>query len=349
MLASHLLGGCGAGTFHYRKIIPMSSRFARKYSLGTLVTLALISGCTGTSGGNVPPLTALSPTAVLAPPAPSKLPSLIYTAQLYGEDVQVYKRSGNNLQWEETLTQGVSSPQGTQTTVNGWWYVANGGNSNVLIYRTKKNGPDKVPVSSLSDYQEIPVNVAVTPNRRLVGASNFSPIGGGNGSLSIYLNRQAVPARTLTFGSVEVSGAGVAIDHQGNCYWGINSQTSGAGSIVEFSGCSGGGSVLVSGIGNVGGLALDQKGDLFYVDRANDAIDECTSHGGKVSCSTFVSGYPLSKPQNINFDQHDMVLWVADASGIIFAINPKTGGITQTPAHGGPSDPPFGIAPEPGD
>ena len=326
----------------------MVSRIARKYSLGTLAMLALVGGCAGASG-NVPPLTALSPTAILAPPTQSKLPILIYTAQLYGEDVQIYKRNGLNLQYQASLTQGVSSPEGTQTTVNGWWYVANSGNSNVLIYRTKKNGPVKAPVSTLSDYQEIPVNVSVTPNRRLVAVSNFSPIGGGNGSVSVYLDRQAVPSRTLTYGMYQVNGSGVAIDHQGNCYWGINSQTSGAGSIVEFSGCSGGGSLVVSGIGNVGGLALDQKDDLFYVDRANDAIDECVEHGGKSSCGAFLSGSPLSKPQNINFDQHDQVLWVADASGYIFAVSPKTGGVlSTTAAHGGASDPPFGVAPEPG-
>ena len=51
---------------------------------------------------------------------------------------------------------------GMVTTADGWWYIANSGDSNVLVYRTTRKGP-KGPKATLRDDGEVPVNVAVTP------------------------------------------------------------------------------------------------------------------------------------------------------------------------------------------
>ena len=260
--------------------------------------------------------------------------------------MQIYKRDGLNLQYQASLTQGVSSPEGTQTTVNGWWYVANSGHSNVLIYRTKKSGPVG-PKDSLDDYGQVPVNVDVTSNRRLVAVSNGSTASGGAGSVSIYLDRQVEPSRILTYGSDVLQGEGVAIDHRGNCYWSFNDGQHG-GSIVEFPGCAGSGSVVVSTIASAGGIAFDQRDDLFYVDQTN-GVFKCKK--GTTQCGNLVPVGPsgLGLPKNINFDYKSKYLWVADATGYIDAVDPQDGSIKLAlPTVGGPSDPPFGIAPAPG-
>ena len=55
----------------------------------------------------------------------------------------VYKRRRNSYKLKpyETLTSGFSAPMGTMTTPDGWWYIANSGDSNVLVYRTTRTGP----------------------------------------------------------------------------------------------------------------------------------------------------------------------------------------------------------------
>lgn len=275
--------------------------------------------------------------------------SWIYTAQFYGDDLSVYKRNGLTLTWQKTLTGPyLSAPAGTVTTVNGWWYVANGGDSNVLIYQTKHSGPSG-PVGHLDDYGQNPVNVDVTPSRQLVAVSNYGSSSQA-GSVSVYTNGATEPTRMLTYGSDPLQGAGIAIDHQGDCFWSFNDPNTGSGSIVEFTGCSGSGSVVVSGIPKAGGIVFDQRDDLFYVDEVTVAsrpngVYECDK---KFVCgqSPFASGFGL--PTNINFDYKDKDLWVADASGYIGVVDLQKGTVTKIPAHGGPSDPPIGIAPERG-
>jgi hypothetical protein len=267
---------------------------------------------------------------------------LLYTAQLYGNDLKVYTRGGSGfaLTYVCTLTQGVMHPQGTVTTVNGWWYVANGGDSNVLVYRTKHSMPEG-PVSSLSDYGQVPVNVDATPSRRLVAVSNQSSTSGATGSVSVYLNRQAVPARILTFGGGTLLGQGIAITHSGDCYWSFFDPTAGSGSIVDFSDCNGSGAVIVSSIKSPGGIVLDQSDNLYYLD-SSTGIYKCKKTS---NCALFAAGF--SDPVNINFDRHHKNLWVADASGYIDVVSPKSGQIEYQYSTGS-SDPPFGVAPEPG-
>jgi DNA-binding beta-propeller fold protein YncE len=266
----------------------------------------------------------------------------MYLAQLYGEDLAIYERNGLSITFFETLRTGVSAPQGTKATINGWWYVANSGHSNVLVYRSTNHGPTG-PVTTLDDYGELPSNVDVIPSRRLVAVSNYSTVGKGAGSVSVYLDRQAEPSRILTYGSDPLQGTGVAIDHHGNCYWSFNDANTKNGSIVEFNGCNGNGTMVVPVIASSAGLTFDQHGDLYYVDQTS-GIYKCK---GTSNCVLFATGFGL--PVNINFDLKQKHLWVADATGYIDAVDSKTGEILyKTPAIGGPTDPPFGIAPAPG-
>ncbi len=286
---------------------------------------------------------------VLAQPPASNLlaatPSRkwIYTAQLYGNDAGVYRKNNLKIRFVRDLTVGLSAPQGTVATPDGWWYVANGGHSNVLIYRTKAHGPVG-PQAALDDYGQIPANVNVNPSRRLVVVSNVSTTGGGAGSVSVYLNRQAEPSRTLTYGNNALQGIGVAIDRHGNCYWSFNDPIAHAGSIVEFAGCAGSGAVVAHKIGFAGGLTFDQHENLYYADQTR-GIFKCE---GVKKCKLLASQF--GDPVNINFDRRSKELWVADATGYIDAVNSESGHIdSSTPAAGGSSDPPFGIAPAPGE
>lgn len=266
---------------------------------------------------------------------------VVYSSQPYDNNATVYKRKGDSLTPLETLTSGIAAPQGTVATPSGWWYLANGGNSNVLIYRTTKKGP-KGPVGTLNDSGEIPVNVDVTPDRTLVAVSNGTSASSGTGSLSIYVNRQSTPARTLTYGKDVLEGEGVAVDPQGNCYWSFNdlSKPSALGSIVEFSGCNGTGTLAISGITSAGGLTFDADGNLFYIDEAT-GIYRCKK---TAYCKLFATGFGL--PINLNFDAEERYLWVADASGYLDAVDPAYGEIeSQTISVDGD---PYGIAPAPG-
>jgi DNA-binding beta-propeller fold protein YncE len=320
-------------------------------ALGSLLLATLVQGCAGAPNGSVAPgslplARALAVPQTLLPSAKHGLKAIgvwMYSAQLYGEDLSVYKRSGLNLAFYKSFD-GVSAPQGTEATVNGWWYVANSGASNLLVFKSTKNGPTG-PVTTLDDSSEIPNNVSVIPSRRLVAASNYETVGGSAGSVSVYLDRQTEPARILKYGNDPIQGAGVAISHKGDCYFSFNDPNTKTGSIVEFSKCNGAGQVLaLPTISSAGGIAFDQSDDLYYVDKTA-GIYRCkkTSH-----CSLLPAMFGL--PVNINFDMKAKYLWVADASGYIDAVDPTTGTIVyQKAAEGGPTDPPFGIAPAPGE
>lgn len=329
----------------FRSILTRTSIF--------LFPAALLGGCAGGSPGSSASFLALSNNLGGAPataPAGRHSRGWMYMAQLYGNDAVVYQRDRLGLTYYETISTGLASPYGTVTTPNGWWYVANGGHSNVVIYRTTANGPSGA-LGSLDDFGEIPVNVAVIPSRRLVAVSNAGTTGGGAGSVSIYLNRQVEPARTLTYGvGTTLTGMGVAIDHQGNCYWSVNDARAKSGSIVEFAGCNGAGAVVVSGIAQAGGIAFDQSGDLYYVEETGAArgIWKC-KHTSQ--CALFATGPAHSgfgMPININFDHKDKHIWVADAAGYIDAVNEKGKTVYSIEVSGGATNPPFGIAPAPG-
>ncbi|MBV9102148.1 MAG: hypothetical protein JO060_01090 [Candidatus Eremiobacteraeota bacterium] len=266
----------------------------------------------------------------------------IYTAQLYGDDLGVYQQGDLYLTFFESLTSGISSPQGTVSTRSGWWYVTNGGASDVLVYQNSNQGPIG-PTTALQDAGEIPANVDVSASRRLVAVSNVSSTSGGSGSVSIYLNRSVIVSRTLTYGSDALQGIGVALDPRGDCFWSFNDETLKTGSVVEFNGCIGSGMPLVSGLNFAGGITFDQQGNLYYIDQMV-GIYKCKKLS---NCALLATGF--GDPVNINFDQKGKDLWVADATGYIDAVDPTTGTILyQTKAVGGSSDPPFGVAAAPG-
>jgi hypothetical protein len=132
----------------------------------------------------------------------------MYTAQMYGHDVEVYTvGSSGGLSPDCYVNNGVDEPDGSVATVNGWLYVANGDGNDVLVYRTK-HGLPQGPEQSLTD-ANFPTNVDVNPSRQAVAVSN-SGTSSENGNVYIYLHRESVKSRVLTFGSGTIYGAGIA-------------------------------------------------------------------------------------------------------------------------------------------
>jgi DNA-binding beta-propeller fold protein YncE len=308
-------------------------------SIPILTTLACLTGCgAGSSAG--PPV-GLAPALLGAiRPNAQLYGNDVYTAQPSANDATVYHRQGLKLTHIKTLKTGLSAPEGMIATPSGWWYVANGGDQNVLVYRSTRNGPEG-PVQTLIDPGAVPVDVSATADRNLVAVSNGPLTGSDFGTVTVYLNRSSKPARVLAYEDV-LAGQGIAIDSHGNCFWSFNGagNRSSIGSIVEFAGCSGTGTLVVSGIASVGGIAFDASGNLYYVSETS-GIYKCTQTS---DCELLATGFGL--PIFINFDKNDKHLWVADATGYIFAVNPQTGRIeSKTISIDGD---PYGIAPSPG-
>lgn len=293
----------------------------------------------------MPSLSPVSPVVVshIRPDAQHYGNDWMYATTPAGGNASVYHRKGSKLKYDKSFSVNLSSPQGSVVTRSGWWYIANSGDSNVLIYRSTPKGPNGPIGTPLDDSGQMPVNVAVTPNRNLVAVSNASGIGGGStGSVSVYLHHATEPSRTLTYGSDVLAGEGIAIDRSGNCYWSFVDvfSPSTLGAIVEFPQCSGSGTLLTSGVTQIGGLAFDGSNNLYYVDETS-GVYKCQ---GLSSCKLFASGF--GTPVSINFDAGYKHLWVADATGFLDAVNPKTGQIeSETASVNGD---PYGIAPSPG-
>jgi len=305
--------------------------------VGAILSVSLLSGCAGGAAPSIPSSSIDLASLSRVQPDIHPFGRWMYLAQLYGEDLIIYRRIGFTLQPFKTLTQGVVSPQGTVATPDGWWYVANG--VGVLVYRSTHHGP--IAKTPLNDPGQVAVNVDVTPSRQLAAVSNGSSNSGGAGSVSVYLNRQQNPARTLTYGSDPLQGTGVGIDHQGNCYWAFNNPDTNSGSIVKFADCKGRGTIVQRGLANAAGITFDQQGNLYYIDQPS-GIYKCKKTS---PCKLFSTGFDL--PINLNFDKRDKTLWVADAGGDLYAVDPQSGAILHT-YPGNPSNPPFGVAPAPG-
>ena len=311
-------------------------------ALSLPAVLASLSGCA--TGSSTPALRLVSSTVLsgMRPDAQHFGNDWMYSTSPGSNKATAYRRKGTTLKYRETLSLDISAPEGLVATRSGWWYVANAGGSNVLVYRTTLKGPNGPIGTPLDDSGEVPVNVSVTPNRNLVAVSNATSAGSGTGSVSVYLNRETQPSRVLTYGTDLLVGEGVAIDPQRNCYWSFDdpSKLTTVGAIVEFTQCNGSGTLVISGITAAGGVAFDLNGNLYYIDQAR-GVYKCQ---GISHCKLFATGFGLAV--SLNFDAKDKHLWVADATGYLDAVDPQTGEIeSQTASVNGD---PYGIAPSPG-
>lgn len=321
-------------------VIPKMGLMARLLTYSA--TALAVSGC----AQSLPTASSAIPHTLAAPLTQHFYSEWMYASQPSGNEVSAFKRkrNGYGLTLYTTLT-GFAAPMGMVATPDGRLYIANSGDSNILVYRSTRKGP-KGPKATLSDPGEVPVNVDATPNQRLVAVSNSSTTKSGPGSVSVYLNRRDEPSRILSYGSDPVAGAGIAIDASGNCYWSFNDPDKLTGSIVKFTNCNGRGTLFRSGILRAAGLAFDKSGNLYYVDQLL-GVFKCVGS----SCYPFIelSLGGLVIPTNINFDNGSpQNLWVADAAGSIDAVSLQGLLAYILDIIGGVTNPPNGIAPSPG-
>ena len=279
----------------------------------------------------------LRPTGRRGPTGPLRASRDVNSCQYYGNDCATYASAENVLTYSSTLTKGLVNPQGTVTDGKGNWYIANTGRSNVLVLHAKEQ-----QTTALSDAGQYPVAVSVENSARLVAVSNIYTTSYASGSVALYAGGSVTPTSTLHVADF-VEGVGIAIDPSGNCFWSYNDATLGDGVLVEFRDCAGKARTVVSGLGYAGGVAFDKHGNLYYTDQIA-GVYRCA---GTRSCGLLSTGY--GDPLMINFDAPSKVLWVADATGYLDAVDPQTGTIlVSNPAVGGASDPPFGVAPDAG-
>jgi hypothetical protein len=352
------------------------------------VTAALLVGCAGgsiqtasqtpvaTKGAVAPVVTKGAVALIVAPPAvtrflhagvharapvgnaaPEGNGKFVATLQAYGSDADVYQvitipaarpqghhhPSGPYLSFLSSFTTALSAPYGTAITPSGTWYIANSGAANVPVFTISSSGVVTGPIETLSVPGGLPVDVDANATGSLVAVSNYANPS-GVGSIELYVGGSTTPTRTLSV-TGPAFGIAVALDKAGNCYWSYNTNpsTGGPGEIVEFVKCRGAAKPIAA-VGFAGGLAFNEANDLFYVDQDAQAVYRCV---GNASCHVLASGF--GDPWGINFDSGWKHLWLTDLAGTIFALNQKTGAIlSSTPAEGGESDPPFGVAAAPG-
>jgi hypothetical protein len=294
-----------------------------------------------------------SPTGSASPspsPSPSSSPSpppfgyWLYTCSGKADECPVYSVSGTTLKYVKSVS-SLSEPAGGAAAPRGIWYVAELSASKIAVFKSTKTGPSGL-FETLADTGQYPVDVAVNAKNQIVAVSNEETTKGGQGSVTVYLNGAKSPTSTLTYrvkGSFFV-GVGITTDAAGDCFWGVDDAELGGSSVIEFAKCAGAGTVVVSGITQVGGLAMDEAGDLYFVDEAS-GVYRCTL---LASCSEIATGF--IQPTMIRFDSNWTNLWLTDLSAAtIYALDPSTGATrSTTPEHGGSEDAAEGLILAPG-
>jgi len=108
-------------------------------------------------------------------------------------DVYAYSNKGKLI---ATVT-GFSEPQGMGGTKAGSFYVADTGNSNILLYANDF----KTKIATLKDPNQYPVGVSYYEKTGIVGVTNIISTSGGPGSVSFYARDKTTPCTTVSSSS----------------------------------------------------------------------------------------------------------------------------------------------------
>lgn len=258
-------------------------------ALSTATALLVIAGCSAGGGSAVGPVgnstLASNRTAIRVPSWSLSQPRgqssetahafmsrdvavnpVIYASSFAGSFIKIYKQHGTNQAPIGTITAGLLNPQGLAVTPNGDLWVANTGDSNILIYRRGALTAYK----TLRDPGQFPVNVVVD-EAGTAYVTNIITTAGGPGSVSVYKQGHTSPTSTLAIphnSKVLFD----TVDEGGTLY--VNFVDSGNnGHTVKFVGGHGTPIDLHLTIGFPGGMVLDSTGDLVYADQSAPAVD----------------------------------------------------------------------------
>jgi hypothetical protein len=108
-------------------------------------------------------------------------------------DVYAYSNKGKLI---ATIT-GFSEPQGMGGTKAGDFYVADTGNSNILLY----SNDFKTKIATLKDPNQYPVGVSYYEKTGIVGVTNIISTTDGPGSVSFYARDKTTPCTTVSSSS----------------------------------------------------------------------------------------------------------------------------------------------------
>jgi hypothetical protein len=162
-----------------------------------IATLAACSGTTsGTGAGNALPIVGGATTFAKAPGSPT---AIAYISDSIENSITAYSSSGKI---KLRILKHLKTPGGLLVDVNHNLWVANGGDSNVLVFAP---GATK-PKLTLSAAGFAPTDVAICPNGTVFVAADQGPI-------LVYSHGATKPTRTMTYqggtiGSVTCDAAG---------------------------------------------------------------------------------------------------------------------------------------------
>jgi hypothetical protein len=267
-------------------------------------------------------------------------PALLYASITNLNVVNIYPNPQNTGNPAPVATispsQGLLNPEGM--TVHGSvLYVANSAGQNVLLFKKCGSGPG----ASLVDAPYTPVDVAVSSNTTVYVSNSSSTV--ANVTVFPTGNLNYNPSLTLTDPNAR-SAAGITIDKFGNCFWDFI-DTSGAGQVEEFPGCTMPGTVLslFTPVRNPIGNQMDWPSNHLVV---NDAGVSMTYRiASPYTGPPFAFGLP-GFPEYLALRQNEARLYVADAKNGVVQRYKYPSGVAQPPITNGlsPSNPPIGVA-----
>jgi len=278
--------------------------------------------------------------------SPNITGDLVYAAQYYSNDVQIYEQAGSNQSPVGALTSGVVNPQGLWVTPNGDVWVANTGASNVLVFKKGQLNPYK----TLNDPGQYPVDVVVGTDG-IAYVNNIIDTAGGPGSVSVYAAGSVNPTSTLTVpNNSRVFFNGMS--HNDHLYVDY-ADTNLNGQMVKFK--NGTGHAHPTGItfannGNgafPGGVEFDQTNDLI----ANDQIALFTGIWELPTATpNFTFNTSDGDPLGLALRHDEQHIYITDAlNGVIYEYTYQGASLVNTISNGlGSSSPPFGVAADPG-
>jgi hypothetical protein len=235
--------------------------------------------------------------------------NLVFVSDAANNVVNLYNLAGKQL---AQLT-GFSEPQGLTVDADGNLYVANTGDSNILIYAPPYSGTP----TTLDDSGQFPVDVAVINNGEFVAVTNIISTSDGPGSVTLYKNgKQGATISNSDWARIYFEG----FDASGNLYF-DGEGTSGAVLVGEIAKLTSGGSTITTLTTNnsiefPGGVQVTNGGKIAIDDQEGFAVytydaPKSGSLGSPIKTTDLTgSGDPVS----FAFNGDNRVLWTADAS-----------------------------------
>jgi hypothetical protein len=277
-------------------------------------------------------------------PAGARLPagkaSYVYVSDtatnwVFGYDA----RSG---QLVEQIT-GFSQPQGLATDRDGNLYVADSLNERVVVFPAGKTKASRV----LRDPHQLPESVAIAPNGDVAVVNEFTDRGNA-GSVSFY--HAGATRSYATVGAPFFSkGLFCGYDRKGNLYVdGTNAND--ASIVVEIAGGGSGNAMVnlgISGVQQIGGLAVIRNGDYLVGDSFNNVVYEFAA-GSNALVATIPLGVTIYAP-SLTLSRSGTGIWVAalnfsSGAGEALEFSYPGGGAPVDTISVGSGNAPYGIA-----